>query len=334
MTAPNKKVMDAIGATIKPRRSVEERAIQTARVLSDQTALTSYSEEDLQRARAAVETTQKHAVYETVDINLIDDNPYNSREKYKQEKINERAKSIAASGQVTPAAVATHPDVPGRYILIDGQYRKRALQLLGRKQIDIKKFKINSQIELYLLSKLHNQERENECVLDHAYAWQRLMKSGLIKEQHELCTLEGKSEATVSKTLSLLKIPAQILDMFDEQPDRLTLRAGGELLKLCELLPIEEVVPIAREVLLDEISVRELENLVRTKKTPRNRKEMALTYKLTKSEIVDGGYIKNFGNGKILVELRINDAAAREKAVTTLREMYQSQQNIARTPSL
>jgi hypothetical protein len=61
---------------------------------------------------------------------------------------------------------------------------------------------------------------------------------------------------------------------------------------------------------------------------------MALTYKLTKSEIVDGGYIKNFGNGKILVELRINDAAAREKAVTTLREMYQSQQNTSRIPSL
>ena len=40
MTAANKKVMDAIGATIKPRRSVQERAIQTAKVLADQTALT------------------------------------------------------------------------------------------------------------------------------------------------------------------------------------------------------------------------------------------------------------------------------------------------------
>src|SRR5690242_12527259 len=62
-------------------------------------------------------------------IGSIEPNPYQPRREFSPEAIDELASSIAASGLLQPVVVRTKS--PGRFQLIAGERRFRAIQKLG-----------------------------------------------------------------------------------------------------------------------------------------------------------------------------------------------------------
>ena len=65
-------------------------------------------------------------------IDLIDQNPYQTRRDFSEEALEELADSIAVQGVLQPIVV--RPETEGRFILILGERRLRASRLAGKSQ--------------------------------------------------------------------------------------------------------------------------------------------------------------------------------------------------------
>ena len=68
-----------------------------------------------------------------IPLELIDDNPYQTRVLFQDEMLEELAESIQASGVVQPIVV--RPAENGRYMLVMGERRCRASKMAGRATI-------------------------------------------------------------------------------------------------------------------------------------------------------------------------------------------------------
>ena len=118
--------------------------------------------------------TRGRAVYK-VPLHMAHDNPMNARQIYDADTIKSMAASIATRGQLVPAPAVAHPDLPGHVMLIDGHYRKRALQSAGKAEIDVVLHEIGNELDMYRLSFLINEERNAQSPLDNALAWDKLL---------------------------------------------------------------------------------------------------------------------------------------------------------------
>jgi ParB/RepB/Spo0J family partition protein len=66
-----------------------------------------------------------------IDVGLIDPNPHQPRKVFDEEKLHELAANIAEIGQLEPILVEAHPQTPGRWYIIAGERRVRAIRLNG-----------------------------------------------------------------------------------------------------------------------------------------------------------------------------------------------------------
>ena len=119
-------------------------------------------------------------------IALVHDHPRNARHLYDPTRIDEMAASIARDGQMMPAIVMADPDKPGSYLLIEGRYRKRALQSLGRETILAIVVDPLPELEAYRLSLILNEERNEQTDLDNAISWKMLLDDGLFTSQDHI----------------------------------------------------------------------------------------------------------------------------------------------------
>lgn len=261
----------------------------------------------------------------TVKIAICHDNKYNARRKYFPSVIKERAASIAANGQKVAAAACAHPDRPGEFILIDGGYRKRALQHLGRDEIIIRIEEAKTDRDLYRLSRLYNKERNDGTALDDALAWQQLLDDGVASDQNDLAVLNGVDKVIVSKTLSLLKLPESAFELLQDDPAGVGYAVGYELYLLSKVAPLEDLMKAIDKVRSEEgMTVLELEALRRRfglPSRPRKQKEMSRVYRITRAG-AQVGFLKDWDNGKVALEVSIDDPRKRAELVEELRRKF------------
>lgn len=261
----------------------------------------------------------------TVKIATCHDNRYNARRKYFPSIIKDRAASIAADGQKVAAAACAHPDRPGEFILIDGGYRKRALQHLGRDEILIRIEEAKTDRDLYRLSRLYNKERNDGSALDDALAWQQLLDDGVAVDQNDLAVLNGVDKGIVSKTLSLLKLPESAFELLQDDPAGVGYAVGYELYLLSKAAPLEDLMKAIDKVRSEEgMTVLELAALRRrfdAPSRPRKQKEMSRVYRISR----DGaqvGFLKDWDNGKVAFEVTIDDARKRAELVEEIKRKF------------
>ena len=99
----------------------------------------------------------------------------------------------------------------GEYQLVAGERRLRAAQLAGllRVPVIVKDFDDRAMMELALIE---NIQREDLNPIDEAKAYQALIsKVGLTHDQ--LSERVGKQRATITNSLRLLGLPAEVMDM-------------------------------------------------------------------------------------------------------------------------
>ena len=198
-----------------------------------------------------------------IAVEIVDPNPYQPRTEFNEEELAELAASIKAQGLLQPITV--RPTADGRYQLVAGERRLRAVRNLGRTVINAIVRKVTDK-QLLELSLVENLLRSDLNDIEVAQALQKLQNTyGYTTTQ--LAEITGKSRPAVSNTLRLLELPEEVQGLIREK--RLTAGHGRAILSF----PAEQRVPTARKCVEAGMSVREMERqaVEATHRTPVKR---------------------------------------------------------------
>lgn len=207
-------------------------------------------------AAVATEGLPPQAGTTELSVELISPNPFQPRKRFDDTTLRELADSIKASGVLQPLLVRRVS--PGDYQLVAGERRLRAAQIVGLKKVPVvvKDVDDRAMMELALVE---NIQREALDPIEEAKAYQTLIeKVGLTHEK--LSERVGKQRVTITNSLRLLSLPAEVSDMVS----RGTLSAGHAR----ALLALEnrgDLLAAARYVATKGFSVRRTESFVRRK---------------------------------------------------------------------
>ncbi len=189
-----------------------------------------------------------------VQPDQVKPNPFQPREEFNQEHIEELAQSIKEKGVIQPLLVRRRGD---NYELIAGERRLRACKLLGLKEIPliVKEVDDHDSLEYALIE---NIQRESLNPIEEAHAYQHLIDKFQVT-QEKISEAMGKARATIANTLRLLKLPHEIQE--ELKKGRISFAHGRALL---EVEDENTQRRLAQEVISKGLSVRELESLIKT----------------------------------------------------------------------
>lgn len=186
-------------------------------------------------------------------IEAIEPNPYQPRQAFRGETLNELAASIKEKGVITPLLVSR---TETGYQLIAGERRWRAAQKAGLERVPVVIREITS-IESLELALIENIHREDLNPIEEARAYQKWLEDSRTTQESLAKTL-GKERSTITNMLRLLKLPMVIQkDLIEE---RLSMGHARVLAGLTEQGEQKRV----RDLIINRaLSVRQLENLVK-----------------------------------------------------------------------
>ena len=189
----------------------------------------------------------------------IEPHPDQPRRHFDEDALGELAASIAQRGVIQPVIV--RPMANGRYQLVAGERRWRAAQ---RARIHEIPAIVRDLIErdVMALALIENLQREDLNPIEEARAYVRIAESeGLT--QAEIANLVDKSRSHVANLQRLLSLPDPVVVMVEQG----ALSMGHAR----ALIGCEQAVEIAHAAIDKQLSVREVERLVRTGSTPESK---------------------------------------------------------------
>jgi ParB family chromosome partitioning protein len=146
-----------------------------------------------------------------LDIDLIDPSPYQPRTKFREEALEELARSIKASGIIQPLVVRP---IGGRFQLITGERRWRAAQRAGLTKVSAIVRHVSDELALEM-TLVENIQREDLNAIETARAFDRLMEEFHLT-QEAVAERTGKDRTTVANAVRLLKLEPNIQDWIEE----------------------------------------------------------------------------------------------------------------------
>jgi len=188
-----------------------------------------------------------------VPLDQIDENPYQTRQRFDNQGLQELADSIRANGVVQPVVV--RPTPAGRFVLILGERRCRASKLAGKMTIPAIVRSVSDQ-QAAEMTVVENLQRQDLNCLEQANAFARLSREfGLTQEQIGQRT--GMARESVSNYMRLLKLPPMVQHYLGEG------KLGfSEARVLLQLTDPELILRIADEAVRKQMSVLQLKDLV------------------------------------------------------------------------
>ena len=197
----------------------------------------------------------KNNSIDTIDINLIETNPYQPRDSFETEALKELAASIKVQGIIQPLTVRKLAN--NAYQLISGERRLRASKLAGLTEVPVYIRAANDQ-EMLEMALIENIQRENLNAIEVAISFQRMLDECSLK-QEELGDRVGKNRSTVTNYLRLLKLPPVIQAALRDSKISM-----GHARAMISMDSIDKQLYAFEEVLKNDLSVRKLEDLVRS----------------------------------------------------------------------
>ncbi len=198
------------------------------------------------------ETEAKNEII-NVQTDQIKSNPFQPREDFDAQSIEELAQSIREKGVIQPLLVRRKGDY---YELIAGERRLRAANLLNLKEIPII-VKDVEDIDSLELALIENIQRQDLNPIEEAHAYQYLIDKFKVT-QEKISEVLGKARVSITNTLRLLKLPQEIQG--EIKKGRISFAHGRALL---EIEDVNQQRHLAQEIISKGLSVRELENLIK-----------------------------------------------------------------------
>lgn len=187
----------------------------------------------------------------SIAVSAIEPLPGNPRKHFDERALNELAASIAKRGVIQPIIVRPHG--AGRYQLVAGERRWRAAQKAQLHEIPALVRDLDDR-EVMALALIENLQREDLNPVEEARAYQRLSEDEGMT-QAEIARMVEKSRSHVANIQRLLALPEAVLDLVE----------GGQLSMghARSLIGQDEAISLAMRAVNDNLSVREIEKLVR-----------------------------------------------------------------------
>ena len=211
----------------------------------------------------------------TAAISDLSRNPYQPRQNFKEEKLEELANSIRKNGIIQPIAVRPSKSDSNKYEIVAGERRWLAAQRAGLHEIPITILDL-SDVESLEVAIVENIQRDDLNPIEEAKGYKRLNEE--FKYDHEsISKLMSKSRSHISNTLRLLTLPSDVVAMLEEG----TLTSG----QARPLIGISNASSIAEEIVSKNYSARKVEYLVRNKKGGRTDKKVDTNILQTQEKI-------------------------------------------------
>ncbi len=192
-------------------------------------------------------------------IAAIDPNPLQPRTVFQADRLQELADSIRANGIIQPLVVRRQGD---RFQLVAGERRWRASKLAGLTDVPAVVRNITDE-HLLEITLVENIQREDLNAIEVAHAFDRMARD-LNLSHDEIAQRTGKDRTTITNTLRLLKLPADVQQLVAEH--RLSMGHARAILSL----PAADVQrQVADHATSQGLSVRQVEQLVKRMTAPR-----------------------------------------------------------------
>ncbi len=162
-------------------------------------------------AAAAPAREPAHHGPQEIDIDLVEPSPYQPRTRFREEALDELARSIKASGIIQPIVVRPIGD---RFQLIAGERRWRAAQRAGLTKASAIVRQVSDELALEM-TLVENIQREDLNPIEAARAFERLMAEFELT-QESVAERTGKDRATVANAVRLLKLEPIMQDWIEE----------------------------------------------------------------------------------------------------------------------
>lgn len=197
-----------------------------------------------------IEETSSEEIVE-LPLSELRSNPYQPRKNFDEEALQELANSIKEHGVFQP--IIAKKSIKG-YEIIAGERRVKASILAGKETVPaiIRDFSDQDMMEIALLE---NLQRENLNALEEALAYKKLLEE-LSLTQEQLANRLGKSRSHITNMLGLLTLPEEVKDMI--MANKLSMSHARVLSKIEDN---EKIIEIADKIIVDGLSVREVEEL-------------------------------------------------------------------------
>ena len=190
-----------------------------------------------------------------LEIDHISPNPYQPRQDFEDEALDELARSIKQLGIIQPITVRALSG--GRFEVISGERRLRAARRAGLKRVPAYVREADTE-EMLEMALVENVQREELNPVEVALGYQRLMEEcGLRQEQ--VAERVGKKRTTVANFLRLLKLPPRIQAALRERSVSV-----GHARSLINVEDEEFQIHLLEEIQHKDLSVREVEERVRS----------------------------------------------------------------------
>lgn len=188
-----------------------------------------------------------------VAIEHIQPNPFQPREDFNSQSMEDLVQSVKEKGVIQPVLVRRKGE---NYELIAGERRFRAAKSLNLKEIPVILKDVTDQDSLEL-ALIENIQRQDLNAIEEARAYQYLIEKFQVT-QEKIGEVLGKARVSVTNTLRLLKLPREIQE--EMKNGRISFAHGRALL---EVVDENQQRRLAQDIIAKCLSVRELETLIK-----------------------------------------------------------------------
>jgi len=219
-------------------------------------ALLESASTDITSSSNTLQGSQTVGSISSILIEQIEANPFNPRTHFEDGPLNELAKSIGEHGVIQPLTVRKLGR--DKYQIISGERRFRASQLAGLKEVPCY-IRIANDSTMLEMALVENIQREDLNAIEVGLSYQRLIDECNFT-QEKLGEKLGKSRSNVTNYLRLLKLPVKV-----QIGVRESLISMGHARALVSAGDEKRQEELFTKVLTDNLSVRDLENLIKGK---------------------------------------------------------------------
>jgi ParB family transcriptional regulator, chromosome partitioning protein len=179
--------------------------------------------------------------------------PEQPRKIFDPDELKGLAETLKARGMLQPLRLRLNPDGSPPYLIVCGERRWRAAPLAGLTEVPaLLSDQPVSRLDLLLEQFTENDQRANLRYSERAHGYRVLIEEEGQKAA-SLARLLGRSKASISKALALLKLPADLLKAVDD--GRLPTECAYEISRCPDE---KEQRRLARKLMAKEITQKEL----------------------------------------------------------------------------
>ena len=200
--------------------------------------------------------------FKLIRISDIQKNPYQPRKEFSEEKIKELAQSIKENGLIQPIIVRQSPVIG--YEILAGERRYRASIAAGLSEVPVIIKKLSDQ-DMMVHSIIENLQREDLNSIEEAKAYQSLIDKGYTHA--DIAEKIGKSRPYITNLVRLLTLPNFILKEVE------TGKLSQAHARLLIQLPLKEQKNLLNRIQKEDLSVRQVEDLLKEEKNKKKSKE-------------------------------------------------------------